>query len=337
MSRKLLWTGFALLLAAGALAFFLYAPYAGFQSETFVRLEKGTDTITMGRALEQAGVIRYAWAFWLERAFRPTTKLQAGEYRFNQPASVSDIFDRLARGDVYYFEFTVPEGTNMFDIAQALERAGAMPASEFLRAAADPAPIRDLAPEAKTLEGYLFPDTYRLSHWASGPELCRQMTDQFRRQWKKLAAGRDVDVHRIVTLASLVEKETGIASERPLVAGVFVNRLKIGMRLECDPTAIYAALLDNRFRGVIHQSDLANQNLYNTYQHSGLPPGPITNPGADAISAALDPAEKDFLYFVAKPQGGGHEFSATLAEHQRAIQKYRHGAGNASKKARKAG
>ncbi len=158
------------------------------------------------------------------------------------------------------------------------------------------------------------------------------MTDQFRREWKKLAAGRDVDVHRIVTLASMVEKETGVASERSLVAGVFVNRLNKGMRLECDPTVIYAALLDDRFRGVIHRSDLANQNPYNTYQHIGLPPGPITNPGADAIEAALNPAEEDYLYFVAKPGGAGHEFSTTLAGHRRATQKYRKDEGNTARK-----
>jgi UPF0755 protein len=141
-------------------------------------------------------------------------------------------------------------------------------------------------------------------------------------------------VQQVVTLASLVEKETGVASERPLVAGVFVNRLNIGMHLACDPTTIYAAMLENRFRNVIHRSDLASQNPYNTYQHPGLPPGPITNPGAEAISAALSPAETKYLYFVAKPGGGGHQFSMNLAEHEKATREYRHAS---AKKARKAG
>jgi UPF0755 protein len=195
-----------------------------------------------------------------------------------------------------------------------------------LRATADTAVIRDLAPQAKTLEGYLFPSTYRLSHSITAPELCRLMTDQFRKHWKKLASGRGIDVVKTVTLASLVEKETGVATERPLVAGVFENRLKKGMRLECDPTTIYAALLENRYRDVIHRSDLDSQNPYNTYQHVGLPPGPISNPGMEALLAAVEPAQTEYLYFVAKPDGGGHQFSTTLAGHHTATKQYRHGA-----------
>jgi UPF0755 protein len=167
------------------------------------------------------------------------------------------------------------------------------------------------------------------------------MTAQFRRQWKKLLvaqsaaqraaqnAGKSTeaaaDPHRAVTLASLVEKETGLSEERPLIAGVFANRLKLGMHLDCDPTTIYAALLDHRYRGAIHRSDLENRNPYNTYRNLGLPPGPIANPGEAALAAALYPAETRYLYFVAKPSGGGHQFSATLAEHDKAVRDYRHG------------
>ena len=323
--------GFAIA-AAGVLAFSLMERYRGFRGETFVRFERGTGTLDMGRTLAQAGVIRYPWQFWIERVVQPNAKLQAGEYRFQDPASVSDVFGRIARGDVYFFEFTVPEGSNMFDIAHLLEAAGVMRGDEFLRVAGDPSPVRDLAPSAKNLEGYLFPSTYRLSHSTTAVDLCRQMTEQFRKQWKRLAPGR-LNVQETVTLASLVEKETGIASERPLVAGVFTNRLTKGMRLECDPTTIYAALLENRYRNAIHKSDLASQHPYNTYQHAGLPPGPIANPGADAIQAALRPAETDYLYFVAKPGGGGHQFSASLAAHAKATQSYRK---DARKKPRKA-
>jgi UPF0755 protein len=318
--------------AAGVFAFSLMERYRGFQGETFVRFERGTGTLDMGRTLAQAGVIRYPWLFWIQRGVQPNAKLQAGEYRFHDPASVSDVFGRIARGDVYFFEFTVPEGSNMFDIARLLEAAGVMRGDEFLRVASDPSPVHDLAPSAKNLEGYLFPSTYRLSHSTTAVDLCRQMTEQFRKQWKRLAAGR-INVQETVTLASLVEKETGVASERPLVAGVFTNRLTKGMRLECDPTTIYAALLENRYRNAIHKSDLASQNPYNTYQHAGLPPGPIANPGADAIQAALHPAETDYLYFVAKPGGGGHQFSASLAAHAKATQSYRK---DARKKPRKA-
>lgn len=322
MKRALAIAGIVVLTLVVAVAFSLLDPYRGFHGETFVRFDRGTGTLDMGRTLAQAGVIRYPWQFWIERLKRPNARLQAGEYRFHDAATVADVYDRIARGDVYFFEFTVPEGSNMFDIAHALEAAGAMRGEEFLRVAADPASVRDLAPSAKSLEGYLFPSTYRLSHSTTAPELCRLMTDQFRKQWKKLAPGH-LNVQETVTLASLVEKETGVPSERPLVAGVFANRLSKGMRLECDPTTIYAALLDNRYRNVIHKSDLASQNPYNTYQHAGLPPGPIANPGADAIQAALHPAETEFLYFVAKPGGGGHQFSATLAAHAKATKEYK--------------
>jgi UPF0755 protein len=339
---KLLLASSVAIVLTGAVALSMSSPYRRFSAETFVEMDRGVGTAGIARSLQQAGVIRYTWQFWLLRVLRPSARLQAGEYRFNRPATVSEVFSRIARGDVYYFEFTVPEGSNMFDIAHGLEAAGIMQAADFLRAAAEPSLIRDLAPQARTLEGYLFPATYRLSHATTAAGLCRRMTDQFRRQWKMVAGGRAADVHRTVTLASLVEKETALPAERPLVAGVFVNRLKDGMRLECDPTTIYAALLDDRYRGMIHRSDLASSNPYNTYQNAGLPPGPIANPGADSIAAALQPAETDYLYFVAKPGGGGHQFSASLAQHQRAVQAYRRGSqvhdtGNRSKNPGKKG
>jgi UPF0755 protein len=333
---------FALLIAiAGSLAaaLSLRIPYRDFPGDVFLRIQRGAGTVEIGRALAQAGVIRTPWQFWAERALHRDEKIQAGEYRFYEPASPNGVFNRLARGDVYYFEFTVKEGSNIFDIAQSLTEAGVMPAADFLAAAANPALIRDLAPQAPSLEGYLFPSTYRLSHSTTAADLCRQMTDQFRKQWRRLtekdrASGSspnvNSDVHATVTLASLVEKETGVAAERALVAGVFTNRLDRGMKLDCDPTTIYAALLEHRFRNVIHKSDLASRNAYNTYQHAGLPPGPIANPGADALEAALHPAETDYLYFVAKAEGGGHNFSSTLAGHEKATQAYR-------KKTRKTG
>jgi UPF0755 protein len=312
----------AMALVAAALVWFL-EPYAGFRGETFIELERGTGTIEISRTLARAGVIRSPWVFWAERALHPSAKIQAGEYRFARPATVAEVFSRLERGDIYYFEFTVPEGSNMFDIANALESAGAMHAADFLAAASDPKLIQDVAPGAKTLEGFLFPSTYRLSHSTTPFEFCRIMTDQFRKQWKKIAAGSAADPLRTVTLASLVEKETGVSGERPLIAGVFENRLKAGMLLQCDPTTIYAALLENRYRNAIHRSDLDSHNAYNTYQHPGLPPGPIANPGVESIQAALHPAETKYLYFVAKADGSGHRFSTTLADHEHAVRQYR--------------
>lgn len=305
----------------------LFTPYKAFGKETFVQVPHGTGTQALADALESAGVIRSSWAFMLQRAARRSARLQAGEYRFSDASSVQQVFERISRGDVYTFEFTAPEGSNMFDIARLLEEKGIFTAADFLEAASTPALIRDLAPKAQSLEGFLFPSTYKLTHATTAAQLAKMMTDQFRKQWA-LAKGSAaaVDPQKAVTLASLVEKETGVPEERPLVASVFMNRLLKGMRLECDPTTIYAALLEDRYRGKIHKSDLASTNPYNTYQNSGLPPGPIANPGAAAIGAALAPAETKFLYFVAKPTGGGHQFSATLADHAKAVQAYRNAA-----------
>ncbi len=310
------------LLAAGGLWFFVRQPYGAFQSGLLLDLPHGTGTRVIGQKLVAAGVLRYAWEFSLVRALRPSARLQAGEYGFKDPASAWDIFDRMVRGDVHYFEVTIPEGSNVFEIAALVGEAGTMEAKDFLKATANPASIHDLDPAAKSLEGYLFPSTYRLTRSTRPEQLARQMTDQFRKQWKVLAPGKPS--HDTVTLASLVEKETGTANERPKVASVFQNRLNIKMKLDCDPTTIYAALLDQRFKGVIHRSDLASDNAYNTYTHPGLPPGPIANPGLAALKAALQPAETKYLFFVAKLDGsGGHQFSATLAEHQAAVQAYR--------------
>jgi UPF0755 protein len=317
---------FLVLLVFGAayLGIAFIAPYDGFGQETFVDLPKGTSTEQMAAALENAGVIRHSWAFWMARAIRRNATLQAGEYRFTKPASVLEVFERIARGDIFYYELAVPEGKNMFDIAAAAERLGVFPAAQFLRAARDPALIRDLDPEAPTLEGYLFPNTYRLSRHTTPDHLCRVMTSKFREVWQSLQT--DAPVHRTVTLASLVEKEGKLAEERPVIASVFLRRLAIGMKLDCDPTTIYAALLRGSYHGVIHRSDLANEDPYNTYQHAGLPPGPIANPGEPSLRAVLQPAGTDYLYFVLRPDGsGGHSFSSTLVDQQAAVARYRKG------------
>ena len=308
---------------AGLAAALLVTPYQGFKAETYVDIPHGTGTAGIARELAREGVIRYEWEFWVARVLKPSANLQAGEYRFAKPASALDVFNRIARGDIYYFTFTVPEGSNIFDIGGSLEAQGVMSSEDFLKAAEDPVLIRDLAPKARTLEGYLFPSTYRLSHKTTGAQLSKMMTDEFRKEWAKVSAGKDADVRATVTLASLVEKETASADERPLVASVFRNRLAQGMLLQCDPTTIYAALLENRYRGAIHKSDLASANPYNTYENAGLPPGPIANPGAPSLAAALEPADTPFLYFVAKPAGSGHQFSATMAQHEKAVIAYR--------------
>jgi UPF0755 protein len=193
-----------------------------------------------------------------------------------------------------------------------------------VRAARNPAMIQDLDPKAPSLEGYLFPNTYHVGRHTTPERLCRMMTSRFREVWSGLHT--NADVHRTITLASLVEKEGKLAAERPRIASVFENRLRIGMKLDCDPTTIYAALLTGRYRGTIYRSDLESDDPYNTYRHPGLPPGPIANPGLASIHAVLQPSDSDALYFVLRPDGsGGHQFSNNLPAHEAAITKYRRG------------
>jgi UPF0755 protein len=311
--------------AVAAASWWVRVPYAGFHEPVFVDIPKGTGTRGIARLLARAGVIEHPLQLLLVRAMHPGTRLKAGEYRFEKPASPWQIFDRIARGDIFYYALPAPEGNTIFDIAAALERERIMPARAFLDAARAPAPIRDLDPKAPSLEGYLFPDTYRVARHTTAGELCRMMTERFRKAWQRLEAPQ-VDMHTIVTLASLVEKEARLPEERPVIASVYLNRLRLHLPLQCDPTTIYAALLENRYRGAIHRSDLESRQLYNTYQHAGLPPGPIANPGIESLRAALHPADTGFLYFVLRPDGsGGHEFSKDLAQHDRAVQKYRRG------------
>ena len=312
-------------IAAGLAYLSLETNYQGFREPVILDFPKGTSTPAMAKELAQNGVIRYSWQFLMARAVHTSQRLQAGEYQFARADTPFNVLNRIARGDVFFYELVVPEGSNMFDIAASVGRFDFLNASDFLRAARNPSLIRDLAPEAPTLEGYLFPATYRITRATTVQQLCAMMTSQFRKQWRDLQdSTRGRAVNEIVTLASLVEKETGRSEDRPIVASVYENRLNKGMALDCDPTTIYAALLENRYRGTIYRSDLASDNAYNTYRHAGLPPGPIANPGIESLKAALAPAATDYLYFVAKPDGsGGHQFSRTIEQHNTAVQQYR--------------
>jgi UPF0755 protein len=317
----------AILVLVGAVlaAYWYFGPYRGFRTETFVDIEHGMSSREIARELAHRGVVRSSWAFAAIRALHPRATLQAGEYRFGSAQTPSQVFDKIRRGEIFYEDFTVPEGSNIFDIASLLEQSGMVDPNEFLKAAANPQSIRDLDPVTPTLEGYLFPSTYRVTHKTTAKQLCGAMTREFRKQWTLLAGqSMAVETHKIVTLASLIEKETALPKERPLVAAVFTNRLRLSMPLQCDPTTVYAALLDKRYRGVIHRSDLSSRNSYNTYTHEGLPPGPVANPGIASLKAALHPAAADYLYFVAKADGSGsHQFSAQLMQHEKAVLAYR--------------
>jgi UPF0755 protein len=230
---------------------------------------------------------------------------------------------------VYTVNLTIPEGYNIFDIALAAESAGLGSRAAFLAAArGQTALISDLSPKAPSLEGYLFPDTYRFPRHATPTQMLATMVKRFRQVASQLDLAAKTDsIPRTVILASLVEKEVHQDSERPIVAGVFNNRLAQNIPLATDPSVIYAALLGNRYRGAIYASDLQAQSPYNTYRHSGLPPGPICNPGLAALKAAISPAHTDYLYFVADAQGHSR-FSASLKEHDQQVKDYRHALNN---------
>ena len=290
--------------------------------ETFVDIPSGTGTAAIASRLQSAGVLRSRFIFEALRKLQGGT-LKAGEYRFDHPLTPLEIYAHIARGDVYTIALTIPEGFNIFDIAQAAERAGLAPAPTFLAAArANTALIADLSPHAPSLEGFLFPDTYRFSRHAPPAQILAAMVRRFRQAAAQLHLSPGPDLPRTVILASLIEKEVAVPTERPLVAGVFTNRLALAMPLATDPSVAYAALLENRWRGTIYQSDLAAPSPYNTYRHPGLPPGPIANPGLAAPQAAMHPAPTSFLYFVAGAKGHSR-FSVSLAEHAAQVQAYR--------------
>jgi len=310
-------------LAAGAVAWLLLAPF-GPQTETFVEIAPGSSVARVGQLLESSGIVRSRYAFDFERILRRGT-LKAGEYRFDHPAPPDEVYARIARADVFTRAITVPEGANIFDIAARLEHEGFCKHQDFLDAAIkQKALVADLDPAAASLEGYLFPDTYHFPRIATPVQIVSAMVKRFHSVASQL--GLKDNVHLVVTMASLVERETAVDAERPLVASVFQNRLAKKMPLMTDPSIIYGLELEGRWRGAIYQSDLARNTVYNTYLHAGLPPGPIANPGAKSLRAAMYPATSDYLYFVAagaNPQGKSL-FARTLDEQVRNVAGYRH-------------
>jgi UPF0755 protein len=312
-----------ILLPAGAAAWLVFAPF-GPETETFVELAPGSSAVRMGQQLEEAGVVRSQFAFDLVRWLKRGT-LKAGEYRFDHPVAVTEVYARILRGDVYTRTVIIPEGASLFEIAARLEQAGFGTRQEFLDGAAKQVGlVKDLDPGAASLEGYLFPDTYHFARKFGPAQICTAMVKRFRAVAGQL--GLKGNMHRVVTMASLVERETAVDAERPLVAGVFENRLARKMPLMTDPSVIYGLELDGRWRGAIHQSDLKLDTPYNTYLHTGLPPGPVANPGMRSLKAAMEPEKSNYLYFVAagaNPQGRSL-FASTIEEHEHNVADYRH-------------
>jgi UPF0755 protein len=322
--RKLFAFFIILLVAAVVWVGFSYVISFGPSQQTFVEFKTGSSARHIATELKQAGIIRSRTAFLLLHLYLHKP-LKAGEYAFDHPDTLNHVYNRVARGDTYARVLVVPEGYNIFDIAAEIEDLGIDSQESFLaQARSQVALVRDLDPQAPSLEGYLYPDTYRFPRKAKSPDVVAAMVKRFHQEAHLMELNSDV--HRIVTMASIVEKETAVRDERPLVAGVFYNRLSEHMALDTDPSVIYAALLGNRYRGTIYASDLKYSSPYNTYRHQGLPPGPISNPGKDSLLAAMHPSRTDYLYFVSDNQGH-HRFSKTLEEHQRNVADYRRAVG----------
>jgi len=328
MRRAITLVFLAAIAAGGWLIASLYLPYQKFSPQgVFVEVPHGASRRTVARLLANQGVIRSRLVFEGLSRWRSRKTLQAGEYFFDHPVTSTEVFDAIANGRVYVRELTIPEGFSMFDIADLVEREDFTSRENFLAAARDPALIRDLAPGAPSLEGFLFPATYEFPRHPTAEQMVSAMVVHFKQQWAEISTQQTnssgLAFQQMVTLASLVERETPKAEERPLVAGVFLNRLHRRVPLQCDPTVVYALELAGSYSGVLSAKSLPFESPYNTYRHIGLPPGPIANPGSASLKAALTPPETDYLYFVANTEGG-HFFSKTLAEHNHNVALYRH-------------
>lgn len=300
-------------------------PYKGYSGRAQqVEVRKGIRSATIIRHLQREGIVRDAYIPLIYlKLVRRGESLKAGIYEFNKPMTAVDVLEKLIRGDVILKSVTIREGLDRFAIGRLFAADGFGRALEWDQLTADPESIRDIAPEAPSLEGYLFPDTYKFNPGTPARAIAQAMTQNFRKHFTPeigfITTG--LSVHQTVILASMVETEAKLPGERALVASVYLNRLKRGMLLGCDPTVIYALKLARRWDGNIHKADLAIDSPYNTYRVRGLPPGPIASPGLASLRAAAAPASSDFLYFVAR-HDGSHAFATTMEEHNRNVQIY---------------
>lgn len=329
--KKFLLFVFVLVVAGAAAAWWgrqmLDAPYRGFDAEeVFVEIPQGAGVATIGDRLAASGVVQHAMLFRVAaRLSGSERKLQAGEYRFADAATPAAIVDRLARGDVYTRAVTFREGLTMWEMADVFSTSGLGTREEFLAEARDVSRISAIDPDASSLEGYLFPDTYQLPRAAGAKGTVDAMVAGFLRTFdadlRAAAAARGLSPREVVTIASLVEKETAAPAERAIVSAVYQNRLRIRMGLQCDPTVIYALQLAGRWNGNLTRENLRFDSPYNTYRYAGLPPGPIAAPGRASLEAAVKPATVPYLYFVSR-NDGTHVFATTLAEHNRNVREW---------------
>jgi len=316
---------FAILAAALLSAFLLFDtnPTEDWDGK-LVLIPKGSPAREVARILREGRVLPHPLAF---RALVLVTlsgrRLHYGEYAFPTPPSTFGAWRRLVDGDVIHYEVLVPPGANLYDVAELIEAKKLSTAEAFLAAAASPAVLERLEIPGVSAEGYLFPESYVFVKPVTPEEILESMVRQFRRSVppdaEKQAKEAGLSLHQIVTIASIIEKETRLEEERPIVSAVIRRRLALDMPLQMDPTVIYGM---KRFDGTVTRKDLRAAGPYNTYLNRGLPPGPISNPGAAALAAALNPSKEDFLYFVSR-NDGSHTFSRTLPEHNRAVEEFR--------------
>lgn len=312
----------AALLAATHLYITFYTPPSTTPESRIVIIERGSSFRMIADKLEKAGVVRDADSFsFAARILGAYKKVKAGEYEFTTNMTPMEVLEYIVKGKIKRYLVTVPEGYNIIEIASALEEAGLVQRQVFIARALDPGLVKSLGLSGPTLEGYLFPDTYAFNKGMSADEMIARMVERFRQVFSEFefeVEKSGMSMRKIVTLASIIEKETGAPSERNLVSAVFHNRLKKGIRLQSDPTVIYGI---PAFDGNIKKQHLTMKSPYNTYVNFGLPPGPIANPGKDSISAALRPAKADYLYFVSR-NDGTHQFSRSLKEHNKAVNQF---------------
>jgi UPF0755 protein len=305
----------------------LSQPLPGPDAGVFIDIERGTRARSVAESLRERGVVRSALALRVALGLSGSGPLiKAGEYEFSFPLTAREALVKLIEGRTYLHPVTVPEGLTGMEIEEVLKAQLTAGGGSFREAFLKTGLISDWDPAARDLEGYLFPDTYRLPRKATAADIVTAMVARFRTVFddarRARAAELGLSVRDAVTLASLIEEETSLEKERALVSAVFHNRLRIGMKLECDPTVIYALKLEGRYTGRLLLRDLKFPSAYNTYLHSGLPPGPISNPGEPSLHAALHPAPEKYLYFVSR-NDGSHRFSLTFAEHLEAVREYR--------------
>jgi UPF0755 protein len=292
-----------------------------------VELERGLSADAMVARLAQRGVLGHPgltslWLRWSGAA----GALHAGEYHFDVPISARDVVRRLRAGAVWLHPLTIPEGLTVTQVAGRIVEAGFGGVEQALAAVGDPAAVLDRDPHATDLEGYLFPDTYRFARGTAAADIVGAMVDRFDEvaggPFEDRARAAGLTLREAITLASMIEEETSVPAERGRISRVFHNRLARGMKMQCDPTVLYALRRGGIDVGRLSRKDLQFDSPYNTYRVHGLPPGPICSPGAASLEAAVAPEPGDDLYFVAKP-GGGHTFSTTLDAHLRAVREWR--------------